>query len=100
MLETLTDAEYNKCKFKKKEEGRKKEMCLLCVLIFLFFFFVRENSLFVKYLNYVLLLVVMDTIVISQSLKRISSLSLVYVSSRSISTLNIYVKYQKFFALI
>lgn len=85
-------------KKKKKEERRK---CVFSAsLFFFFFFFVRENSLFVKYLNYVLLLVVMDTIVISQSLKRISSLSLVYVSSRSISTLNIYVKYQKFFALI
>lgn len=70
MLETLTDAEYNERKLKKKR--RKKQTCLLFVFIF---FSIRENSLFVKYLNYVLLLVVIDTIVISQSLKRISSLS-------------------------
>lgn len=37
MLETLTDAEYNKCKLKKKnEEERNKEMCLLFVLEFFF----------------------------------------------------------------
>lgn len=75
MLESLTDAEYNERKLKKKKR-RKKERSKRVFSSSLFFFFsIRENSLFVKYLNYVLLLVVIDTIVISQSLKRISSLS-------------------------
>lgn len=60
MLETLTDAEYNKCKLKEKKRRRKKEgnVSSLCSLIF---FSVRKNSLFVKYPNYSLLLDVIDT---------------------------------------